>query len=44
MQNQQKVWNSIAEDWKKFSLYTTEEVKEFLTDKKGNILDLGCET
>lgn len=42
MQNQQKVWNAIAEDWNKFRQKQMTEVIEFLEDKKGNILDLGC--
>lgn len=42
--NQQKVWDSIAEDWNKFRVKTIEEVKEFLKDKKGKVLDLGCGT
>ena len=42
MQNQQKVWDSIAEDWNRFRVKTVEEVKDFLKDKKGKILDLGC--
>jgi len=44
MNNQQKVWKNIAEDWNKFRVKTVEEVKEFLKNKKGNVLDLGCGT
>jgi tRNA (uracil-5-)-methyltransferase TRM9 len=44
MEDQKKVWDSISEDWKKFRVKTIEEVEEFLKDKKGNILDLGCGT
>lgn len=44
MQNQQRVWDSIAEDWNKFRVKPVEEVKEFLKDKKGKVLDLGCGT
>ena len=42
MENQQKVWNSIAKLWKKFRVKSIKEVQEFLKNKKGNILDLGC--
>jgi len=42
--NQQKVWDSIAEDWSRFRVKTVGEVKEFLKNKKGKILDLGCGT
>jgi len=42
--NQQKIWNSIAEDWSRFRVKTVEEVKDFLKNKKGKILDLGCGT
>jgi len=42
--NQKEVWNSIAEDWNKFRVKTVEEVKGFLKNKKGNVLDLGCGT
>jgi len=40
--NQQQVWNNIAEDWKKFREKTPGEVEEFLKNKRGNVLDLGC--
>lgn len=42
--NQKEVWNYIAKDWNEFRIKTVKEVKEFLKDKKGNILDLGCGT
>tara|TARA_Y100000310_G_scaffold27990_1_gene26615 strand:- start:7693 stop:8325 length:633 start_codon:yes stop_codon:yes gene_type:complete len=41
---QQKIWNNIAIPWKKFRVKPLEEVKEFLKNKTGNILDLGCGT
>jgi len=44
MENQEEVWDGIAQYWNKFRVNTTEEVKEFLKDKKGKILDLGCGT
>ena len=42
--NQQKVWNKIALEWNKFRIKPLKEVQEFLKNKKGNILDLGCGT
>ena len=30
--NQQKVWDSIAEDWNRFRVKTVEEVKDFLKE------------
>jgi len=40
--NQQKVWDKIANKWKSFRINPINEVKEFLKDKKGKVLDLGC--
>lgn len=40
--NQQKVWNKIAPEWNKFRVKPFLEVQEFLKNKTGNILDLGC--
>jgi len=40
--NQKQVWNNIAEDWRKFRERTPIEVEEFLKNKKGKVLDLGC--
>ncbi len=40
--NQRIVWNKIAEPWKKFRVKPIEEVTDFLKNKKGRILDLGC--
>jgi len=39
---QKEVWNNIAQDWHVFRNKTPKEVEEFLKDKKGKILDLGC--
>ncbi len=39
---QKEVWNNIAEDWHVFRQKAPIEVEEFLKDKTGNILDLGC--
>lgn len=40
--NQKEIWNRISEPWKTFRVKPLGEVVEFLKDKKGNILDLGC--
>lgn len=42
--DQQEIWDKIAPEWNKFRIRTFEEVVEFLENKKGNILDLGCGT
>ncbi len=42
IENQKKVWNSIAPEWEEFkSEKPSENVVEFLKDKTGNVLDLG---
>jgi ubiquinone/menaquinone biosynthesis C-methylase UbiE len=40
--NQQQVWNKMAEPWSKFRKRAPGEVQEFLKNKKGKVLDLGC--
>jgi len=40
--NQEEVWDSIAKEWVEFRVTPIPEVKEFLKNKKGRILDLGC--
>jgi ubiquinone/menaquinone biosynthesis C-methylase UbiE len=40
--NQEKVWDSISKPWKTFRVKPVEEASEFLKNKKGKILDLGC--
>ena len=40
--NQEQIWNKIAGDWSKYRPNAIFEVKEFLKDKKGKMLDLGC--
>ena len=42
MENQEKVWNEIAEEWNKFRQKPLPEAMDFLGDKKGKVLDLGC--
>jgi|TARA_Y100000310_G_scaffold17671_2_gene17453 ubiquinone/menaquinone biosynthesis C-methylase UbiE len=44
MKSQKEVWNNIAKPWKTFRVKPFEEVKDFLKNKKGNVLDLGCGT
>jgi ubiquinone/menaquinone biosynthesis C-methylase UbiE len=39
--NQQKSWNEIAEEWKRFREEPRKEVVNFLKKQKGKILDLG---
>jgi ubiquinone/menaquinone biosynthesis C-methylase UbiE len=40
--SQHEIWNSIAKVWKEYRTEPNSEVKSFLTDKSGFILDLGC--
>lgn len=40
--NQEKVWDAISGDWRKFRGTPVKEAIDFLKDKKGNILDLAC--
>jgi ubiquinone/menaquinone biosynthesis C-methylase UbiE len=40
--NQEKVWNKIAPEWKKFREIPEKNTIEFLKKQKGNILDLSC--
>ncbi len=40
--NQQKIWDNISVPWKIFRVKPFLEVQEFLKNKKGKILDLGC--
>lgn len=40
--DQKKVWDSIALPWKEFRNVSQEKVEEFIKDKSGKILDLGC--
>jgi len=41
MENQQKVWDKIAPEWHEFKQKPAENVKQFLAQTKGNVLDLG---
>lgn len=40
--NQLEVWEGIASDWKKSRHKPWKETVDFLSDKKGVILDIGC--
>lgn len=42
MENQEQIWDKVAEKWSEFRDRPMEEVVDFLKDKKGNVLDLGC--
>ena len=42
IQNQEKIWNKIAEQWSKYREIPSPTVINFLKDKSGKILDLGC--
>ena len=40
--SQEQVWNKIASDWSKYRQNSIPEVIDFLKDKKGRLLDIGC--
>ncbi len=42
MENQAKVWDEIALKWNDFREVPSPSIVEFLKDKEGKILDLGC--
>jgi len=42
--NQEEIWDSISNAWKKYRLKKISTVEMFLKNKKGKILDLGCGT
>jgi ubiquinone/menaquinone biosynthesis C-methylase UbiE len=39
---QEEVWNAIAKKWANFRIKPTGEVLDFLKNRKGLVLDLGC--
>ena len=40
--DQEKVWNEIADLWNSYRYKEIAEITEFLKNKKGRVLDLGC--
>lgn len=40
--DQRKVWDSIALPWNEFRNVSQEKINDFIKDKSGKILDLGC--
>lgn len=40
--NQEEIWDGIAKSWNEFRIKPIDEVVDFLKDKNGKILDLGC--
>ena len=42
MPSQKEIWNEIASQWKEYRKKPFEFVSDFLKDKSGKILDLGC--
>lgn len=40
--SQEQIWDKIASDWNEYKTKPFPGIKEFLEDKKGKILDLGC--
>jgi ubiquinone/menaquinone biosynthesis C-methylase UbiE len=40
--NQERVWDEVSELWESFRVKPIPIAEEFLQDKKGKILDLGC--
>ncbi len=42
LMNQKKIWNKIAKSWSDYRKVKVLQVVQFLEDKKGKILDLGC--
>lgn len=42
IENQEEIWDNIADEWDKYKKKVFEDLKVFLKGKRGNILDLGC--
>jgi ubiquinone/menaquinone biosynthesis C-methylase UbiE len=42
--NQEKIWDNIAKPWKTYVVKRIPAVENFLKNKKGKIIDLGCGT
>lgn len=41
MENQEKVWDNIAEEWHTYKQIPAQHVKKFLDESSGKVLDLG---
>jgi len=42
--NQEDIWDSISDPWKKYRMKKLSIIEEFLKNKKGKVVDLGCGT
>ena len=42
IQDQEQVWDAIAADWRIYRTEPIKEAAEFIENKKGKILDVGC--
>ena len=42
--NQEEIWDSISDPWKEYRMKKLPMIEEFLKDKKGKVVDLGCGT
>ena len=42
--DQRTIWNNIAKPWKTYVVKRIPKIEEFLENKKGKIIDLGCGT
>jgi len=42
--NQEQVWDNIADSWKEYRVREIPIIAEFLKNKKGKVVDLGCGT
>ena len=40
--NQEKIWDSISNPWKKYRQKNISAVEKFLKNKKGKVIDIGC--
>jgi predicted RNA methylase len=42
--NQEVIWDKISAPWKVYVIKNIPIVKDFIKDKKGKVIDLGCGT
>jgi|SRR3989344_3047156 len=42
IENQKEVWNAIADDWATWKTTSDPQVREFVENANGNLLDVGC--